>query len=401
MEEQRGSRMMSQVESAPQPRTEPKHSFRLSRRELILIVAFWTFMAVLSVANRFLDPRQLGFQLTNPSAPIILALVSSYGWALLTPFIFWLSTRVLTEQRHRVVSVLVLLAVGFVIVVALGITGELIRNAFTPFPTRRGPRGGPPGYSWLRPWFLNDFIIYIAVLAAGLARAYSIRYQQQREESLRVAAQLRAQLAEARLDALRMQLDPHFLFNTLHAISSLVERDPRGVRRMISRLSELLRHTIEGPTEQEIPLRDELDLLRRYLEIMEVRFQGRLEITTDVQERALDALVPNLILQPIVENAIKHGVSKIEGTGKIAVRGRIDGGDLVLTVENNAPLVESTAGTGVGVRNTRARLSHLYGDEQHFVLRGGDGAAPLTIAEIRLPYHTRADLRTSAVASFA
>jgi two-component system, LytTR family, sensor kinase len=401
MEEHRDGRMMSELES-PQPRTEVKQSFRLSRRELILIVAFWTFMAVLSVANRFLDPRQLGFQLTNPSAPIILALVSSYGWALLTPFVFWLSARVLTDHRHRVVGVLVLLAVGFAIVVALGVTNEGIRNALLPFPARRGSRGGqPPGYFWLRPWFLNDFIIYIGVLAAGLARAYSIRYQQQREESLRVAAQLRAQLAEARLDALRMQLDPHFLFNTLHAISSLVERDPRGVRRMISRLSELLRHTIEGPTEQEIPLRDELDLLRRYLEIMEVRFQGRLEITTDVQERALDALVPNLILQPIVENAIKHGVSKIEGTGKIAVRGRIDGGDLVLTIENNAPLVESTAGTGVGVRNTRARLSHLYGDEQHFVLRGGDGAAPLTIAEIRLPYHTRADLRTSAVASFA
>lgn len=393
---------MTESQTAPESRAELKHPFRLSRRELILIVAFWTFMAALSVANRFLDPRQLGFQMTNPSAPIILALVSSYGWALLTPFVFWLSALVLTDQRRRVVGVLLLLAVGFAIAVALGMGGEAIRSAILPFPPRRGPRGGqPPGFFWLRPWFLNDFIIYLGVLAAGLARAYSIRYRQQREESLRVAAQLRAQLAEARLDALRMQLDPHFLFNTLHAISSLVERDPRGVRRMISRLSELLRHTIEGPTEQEITLREELDLLRRYLEIMEVRFQGRLEITTDVQERALDALVPNLILQPIVENAIKHGVSKIEGTGKIAVRGRIDGGELVLSIENNAPLVESAAGTGVGVRNTRARLSHLYGEDQHFALRGGDGATPLTIAEIRLPYHTRADLRTSEVASIA
>ena len=394
--------MIGELESAPHSRAEAKHPFRLSQRELVLIVAFWTFMAALSVANRFLDPRQLGFQLTNPSAPIILALVSSYGWALLTPFVFWLSARVLTNQRHRVAGVLVLLAVGFAIAIALGVAGEAMRNALMPFPVRRGPRGGqPPGYFWLRPWFLNDFIIYIGVLAAGLARAYSIRYRQQREESLRVAAQLRAQLAEARLDALRMQLDPHFLFNTLHAISSLVERDPRGVRRMISRLSELLRHTIEGPTEQEITLREELDLLRRYLEIMEIRFQGRLEITTDVQERALDALVPNLILQPIVENAIKHGVSKIEGMGKIAVRGRIDGGDLVLSIENNAPLVESTAGTGVGLRNTRARLSHLYGQEHHFTLRGDDSATPSTTAEIRLPYHTRADLRTSEVASFA
>jgi two-component system LytT family sensor kinase len=377
------------------------HPFRLSRRELVLIVAFWTFMAALSVGNRFLDPRQLGFQLTNPSAPIVLALVSSYLWALLTPLVFWLSARVLADQRHRVAGILALVVVGFAIAVALGTTGEAIRSALIPFQPRRGRGGGPPGYFWLRPWFLNDFITYIGVLAAGLARAYSLRYRQQREESLRVAAQLRAQLAEARLDALRMQLDPHFLFNTLHAISSLVERDPRGVRRMISRLSELLRHTIEGSTEQEITLREELDLLRRYLEIMEVRFQGRLEITTDVQERALDAFVPNLILQPIVENAIKHGASKLEGMGRIALRGRIEASQLVLTVENNAPLVDTGGGAGVGVRNTRARLSHLYGDEQRFELRGGDGASPSTIAEIRLPFHTRSDLRAAAVSSYA
>ena len=379
--------------------------FRLSRRELVFIFAFWTFMAALTFANRLLDPRQLGFQLTNASAPIALAFISSYLWALLTPLVFWLSARFLADHRHRVVGMLLLLVVGFFVAVTLGVIGDELRGALISLPARRGPRGGggPPGYSWLRPWYLNDFIIYLGVLAAGLARAYSLRYRTQREESLRVAAQLRAQLAEARLEALRMQLDPHFLFNTLNSISSLVERDPRGVRRMIARLGELLRHTIEGPTEQEIPLQQELDLLRRYLDIMEIRFQGRLEITTDVQQRAMDALVPNLILQPIVENAIKHGVSKIEDVGRIALRSRVDGGQLVLTVENNAPLTDvgnaSGDGTGVGVRNTRARLSHLYGDEQSFDLRAGDGGA--TIAEIRLPYHTRADLRTSAVVSFA
>ena len=398
--------MMSKIESHRNSGADlSAQPFRLSRRELVLIVAFWTFMAALTFANRLLDPRQLGFQVTNASAPLAQAFVSAYMWALLTPLVFWLSARVLADHRHRVIGTIVLLAAGFAIAVALGMIGDEIRSVLMPFPPRRGRGGGggPPGYAWLRPWFLNDFIIYLGVLAAGLARAYSLRYRNQREESLRVAAQLRAQLAEARLDALRMQLDPHFLFNTLHAISSLVERDPRGVRRMISRLSDLLRHTIEGPTEQEIPLRQELDLLRRYLEIMEVRFQGKLEITTDVQERAMDALVPNLILQPIVENAIKHGVSKIEGIGQITLRGRIDGSQLVLCVENNAPLAEvgsgNLGGTGVGVRNTRARLSHLYADDQSFDLRAGDGG--VTIAEIRLPYHTRADLRTSAVASIA
>ena len=372
--------------------------FRLSRRELLLILAFWTFMAVLTAANRLLDPRQLGFQITNSSAPLILAFLYSYIWALLTPLVFWVSARFLVEQRHRVLGILALLAIGFAVAISIGIAGDALRSMVLPFPGRRGGRGGgPPGFFWLRPWFFNEFITYLGVLAAGLARAYSLRYRAQREESLRVAAQLRAQLAEARLDALRMQLDPHFLFNTLHAISSLVERDPRGVRRMISRLSELLRYTIEGPTDQEIPLRQELELLRRYLEIMEVRFQGRLEVTTDVQERALDALVPNLILQPIVENAIKHGVSRIEGTGRIALRARVDNGQLILGVENNAPLIESGATGGVGVRNTRARLAHLYGGDQSFELRGTTDVPQSTVAELRLPYHTRADLRTSAV----
>ena len=380
-----------------EPSTQP---FRLSRRELALIVAFWTFMALLTSANRLLDPRQLGFQLTNQSVPLLVAAVSSYLWALLTPLVFWLSARFLANQRHRVMGTIVLVLVGFLIAIALGMTNEAMRSALVPFPGRRG-RGGPPGYPWLRPWFLQDFIIYLGVLAAGLARAYSLRYRRQREESLRVAAQLRAQLAEARLDALRMQLDPHFLFNTLHAISSLVERDPRGVRRMISRLSELLRHTIEGPSEQEIPLRKEMDLLRRYLEIMEVRFQGRLEISTDVEERAMEALVPNLILQPIVENAIKHGVSKIEGPGRIALSGRVEGEQLVLRVENNGPFVPGGESGGVGLSNTKARLAHLYGGEQSFELRGSNTELPLTVAEIRLPYHTRADLRTTALASLA
>src|SRR3954462_2616260 len=122
------------------------HPFRLSRRELVLVVAFWTFMAALSVGNRFLDPRQLGFQVTNASAPIVLAFVSSYLWALLTPFVFWLSARVLANRRHRILGMLALVVVGFAIASALGMTGESLRSALTPFTPRRGGRGGggPP-----------------------------------------------------------------------------------------------------------------------------------------------------------------------------------------------------------------------------------------------------------------
>jgi two-component system, LytTR family, sensor kinase len=240
----------------------------------------------------------------------------------------------------------------------------------------------------------------MAVLAGGVARAYSMRYRARQEHAVRLEAEraaLQAQLAGARLEALRMQLDPHFLFNTLHAISSLVERDPKGVRRMISRLSELLRHSIEGSAEQETPLRDELDLLRRYIDIMEIRFQGQLEVRTDMDEDTLDALVPNLILQPLVENAIKHGVSKVEGTGRITLSARREGGELVLRVWNNGPPPETDVGSsdrGIGVRNTMERLSRLYGSEQRFALQpDSDGG---TLVEIRLPYHRRDEIRVAA-----
>src|SRR5690606_13258006 len=185
------------------------------------------------------------------------------------------------------------------------------------------PLGAAVVLSVTRLSFLRDLIIYLAVLAAGIAREYFLRYQARQAETVRLqahAAQLQAQLARARLEALRMQINPHFLFNTLHAVSSLVERDPRGVRRMIAHLSELLRSTLDGPGEQEVTLEKELGFLQRYMEIMRVRFQGRLEVEVDAGAEVLRALVPNLILQPVVENAIKHGTSRVLSTGRIMVR---------------------------------------------------------------------------------
>ena len=371
---------------------------RLSRNELLLIFGFWTVLAVLTAANRFLDPRGMGFRSNVSGASVVLSFVESYLWALLTPLIFWIAARFSLDRGSRAGRILLYVVVGLAMAMFVAVVMDQLRTLLLPFPPRRGPR--PTVWMTIRFWFLNYAFIYMAVLAAGAARAYSLRYRSRQEEAVRLqaeTAELHAKLADARLDALRMQLDPHFLFNTLHAISSLVERDPRGVRKMISRLSDLLRHTIEGAAEQEIPLRDELDLLRRYLDIMEVRFQGRLAVQQDVEERALDALVPNLILQPIVENAIKHGVSKVEGAGRVVLRAHVVGDTLLVAVENSGPGVidESQAERGgIGLRNTRARLQQLYGAEQGFLLRS-DGTAGV-VAEIRLPFHTRADLREGA-----
>ncbi|NUS98382.1 MAG: histidine kinase [Gemmatimonadaceae bacterium] len=240
--------------------------------------------------------------------------------------------------------------------------------------------------------FLYDFLVYVVVLGAGLARNYLVRHRARLEETRRLqaeAAQLQAQLADARLNALRTQLNPHFLFNTLNAISTLVEQDPRGVRRMIARLGDLLRHTLDEGDEQEIPLARELEMLRRYLEIMEVRFQGNLYVSVDADVSLDDALVPNLVLQPLVENAFRHGLASVRTTGRVEVRAARDAGDLVLTVRDNGAGPAKDAREGVGLTNTRARLAQLYGARQRLTLRAGEAGG--AVVEVRLPYHTAAE----------
>jgi LytS/YehU family sensor histidine kinase len=319
--------------------------------------------------------------------------IEYFCWALLTPLIFWLASRGDSEDsRPRQLALLA--AAGVAVALVMSVVGYAMHDGMRPGPPPPGSRNAqilPPlgpriDRALVRQlWFgfINALVISMGVLAAGIARAYSLRYRERREH----AARLQAQLAETRLDALRRQLDPHFLFNTLNAISSLVERDPRGARRMISRLSDLLRFSLDGADKPEIALRDELAMLDRYLDIVRVRFQGRLEVETNVDARTLDVMVPSLILQPLVENAIKHGVEKLRGQGHVVIESVLDGGSVVLRVrdngqrsDNGAPL---GASTGVGIRNTVARLEQLYGEAGRFTLRSLDGSG--TEAEVRVP----------------
>jgi two-component system LytT family sensor kinase len=377
----------------------------LRRPELLGIFAFWTFLALLTAANGLLDPRGRGLQPLVAGAPVTLAFVESYLWAALTPFLFWATSRFSIERDNRVTRVFLFVVAG--VVVAMLVEAFLAYLRFEVFfvARRRRSAGFNPFFGLTRLFWLDDLMVYFAVVAAGFARDYFRRYQARREEAARLraqAAELHAQLAEARLAALRTQLDPHFLFNTLHAISTLVERDPRGVRRMIARLSELLRSSLEEGTEQEIPLEKELAFLNRYLEIMQIRFQGRLAVEMRVDGAVLDALVPTLILQPLVENAVKHGVGKLASGGTVEIRAYRDTDEdrLVLRVRDNGPGLEggdeASREEGVGLANTRARLEQLYGSEQRLTLRPApDGVG--VVAEVTLPYHTRADLRTAAV----
>jgi signal transduction histidine kinase len=374
---------------------------RLRRTELLGIFAFWTFLAVLSAANGLLDPRGRGLQPIVSAAPVTLAFVESYLWAALTPVLFWLTSRYSLERANRIGRIALFVGVGILIAMLVEALVAYLRFEVFPIPMRRRPLSFNPLFGLTRLFWLDDLMVYVAVVAAGFARDYFRRYEARHAEATRLraqAAELHAQLAEARLAALRTQLDPHFLFNTLHAISSLVERDPRGVRRMIARLSELLRTSLEEGDEQEAPLEKELAFLNRYLEIMQIRFQGRLDVDTQVDLGVIDALVPTLVLQPLVENAVKHGVSKLSGPGRIEIRARRSGDDrLVLSVCDNGPGLGPSGARdeGVGLANTRARLAQLYGTDQSLTLGPGPNGIGV-VAEVTLPYHTRADLRTAA-----
>jgi two-component system LytT family sensor kinase len=392
----------------------------LTRTELLGIFAFWTLMAALTAANRLADQRELAFSAVPHGVPIALAFQQMYLWALLTPFIFWLAARFSVVSASTWIKVAGLVVLGIAIAYSVDfINSTLVRELNArpqPGPgnslqaIRDGGSAGPMSrsgpFAILRgPMILNHFILFWGVLSAGFARDYFQRFRAREREAAQLeaeTAQLQTQLAEARLSALNAQLNPHFLFNTLHAVSSLVERDPRGVRRMIARLSELLRYTLDGGTDQEVLLSQEVSFLERYLEIMQIRFQGQLEIEVDVAEDAREALVPSLILQPLVENAVKHGVDKISAAGKIRISGRRVLDRLVLSVSDNGPgpaKIEKLDDVGVGLANIRQRLEQLYGGGA--VLSLAELESGGTVAAITMPFRSRVELRTTIVGAAA
>lgn len=377
----------------------PGDALPLTRREVAWIWAFWLAYAFLTFANRLFGvhngtaPRP---RLTSGAA--IVAVVEACCWVLFTVVLFRLSARVATEHTSRVRQLLLFSIVGVAGALLMTAVGALLRGSL--YPPRLGPGPGPgrgPGGPPIWFAFVNSLVLYAGVVAAGIARAYSHRYRAREQHATR----LEAQLAGAQLDALRRQLDPHFLFNTLNLISSLVERDPRGVRRMIARLSELLRFSLDGASTPEITLRQELELLDRYLDIMRMRFEGRLDIVTRIDEGALDTLVPSLVLQPLVENAFKHGVERLAGRGRIEIEAVVEGAITVLRVRDNGPdrLSAPIAGVmapppddgakehrGVGLANTAARLEQLYGPGERLTLGAATGGG--TEVTVRVPWRT-------------
>ena len=310
---------------------------------------------------------------------IRMSLASCWLWALYTPAILALSRHVRIDRSSWPRTVPIHLAAA---AIATFLDVALMR-AIAPYLNAGAPTLRTPLHvMFLRQLFLYSLCYFVIVALAHVRYYASLSY----ERDLR-AATLEAQLAEARLTALQGQLRPHFLFNTLNMIAEQVHTDPGGADAMLTRLGVLLRSSFTEADRERVPLRRELELLESYIEIMRARFRGRLTFELNVEPTTLDALVPRFVLQPLVENAIKHGVEPREEGGRVTVTARRDGDSLDLEVRDNGDGLAGAIREGTGVRNTRERLHHLYGaGRQQFALAPAPGGG--TVASVVIPFDT-------------
>ena len=236
------------------------------------------------------------------------------------------------------------------------------------------------------------FVLFGMVFYSGVASiGFTLGYQERLREREMAASRLEAKLVEAQLGALRMQLQPHFLFNTLNVVAMHVrDGDQTTSVRLLARLSEMLRHLLDDGGAQEVPLATELEQARRYLDIESVRFSDRMRVRYDVPPELMTAFVPNLLLQPLVENAVRHGIAARANAGGIEITAARKGERLQVVVRNEGPHLQNgwsaESSTGIGLRNTTLRLQHLYGANARIHLENWDGGVQVNI---ELPWHTR------------
>jgi len=311
-----------------------------------------------------------------------------FMWGLVAaPIVMYLASRFPIERRNWTRRFP--LHVGFSILIGLLISlGRLPLHRFV-YPLSDEPYGWMMFKAYFFSNGFDDITMYWAVACIYFSWLY---YQRLRDREVHASA-LEAQLARAHLQALKMQLHPHFLFNTLHSISELMHQDVESADRVISRLSELLRLTLENTGVQEVTLKDEIDFLKGYLEIERTRFRDRLTVAMDLTPETLDAMVPNMILQPLVENSIRHGIARRSGPGTVLVRSFKSGENLEILLRDDgpgrSPAQPQTAQFGVGLNNTRTRLQQLYGEAQRLEIRQPETGG--FEVQITIPYRVAPD----------
>jgi len=367
----------------------PIESERLQRWARVWLVGFvlWTLLAFLSAAGAHVYFLSMG---TPISWAQLLAwnVTISFIWSLLTPIIYELSRRYTFDRASWKGS----LPLHIVASVAVAFLGAVTLVAVNPFITWTKEPAVPFFAHVLSRTFM-DIQRYWYVLLITQAIAYYGKYQ----ERQLLSSQLEAQLANAQLEVLKIQLEPHFLFNTLNSIAALARHDGEAAEHMTLQLADLLRMSLDGVGVHEVPLHQELTFLQKYIDIQQVRFHDRLSVETDIEPRTLDTMVPNLILQPIVENAIRHGIGPRRAPGIVRISSWRDRDDVWMEIRDNGVGLSGGRGIrppeGVGLTNTRGRLRQLYNDDHAMVLEDAPGGG--CTVKIRVPYRTRNEEVTS------
>jgi two-component system LytT family sensor kinase len=352
----------------------------------VFVVA--TFLGVFSALQAY---RLMTLEVWKGARPdilriLVLNLAYWYVPAALTTVIFSFSHRFRldTPRWPRALAAHAAAALGFSALhfgVLFGVRLMLWPNMFSS-----------PSYNWLtvgQRQFLTNMDWALMTYAAIVGLSHALAYHRESQSRAMNALQLEAQLSDARLRTLQAELHPHFLFNTLHAISTLVHTKPEVADRMISRLSDLLRLTFDQSGVNRVPLQQELEFLQKYLEIEQTRFQDRLTVHFEIDPETLDAEVPRLILQPLVENAIQHGIAPRSGPGQVQVASGREDGRLWLEVRDDGVGLNAGARarlrSGIGLANTRDRLACLYGEGHR--LQFSDGGPGLSV-RIDIPFNT-------------
>jgi signal transduction histidine kinase len=361
----KGRKVASPPIFAPAAERPPQRTGMRNGRVLLLIVLGWAAAAVLHMTSGYAV-----YRLGGPAEPLHVMLgepiLRCAVLVLETWAIFAITDRYPVQRASAVRNGLIQL--GFA--VPLILTRVLVYHYAGQALGLLAPGVSPlMAVAQLSSRGVVGYLLLVGV-------AHAVKYAQTARERELAQSQLETQLAQGQLHVLKMQLHPHFLFNTLHAISTLVHSKPDQAEQMIANLSEMLRATLARRDAQEVTLREEIALLEPYLDIEKIRFGDRLSVTLQVPDDAMDAVVPHLLLQPLVENAIRHGIAPQPGGGRIAIRARVRGGSLEVEVEDDGVgMPADPRPDGVGLGNTRARLHRLYGERHAFRIDSSPGRA--------------------------
>lgn len=367
---------------------------RFSWRTWSAIVAAWTVYGVFFALQFYLNSAYYGRPIPF-GRTLAVWLICAYIWASFTPVIIALARHFpFTGGKYLRPGIVHLSASVicsfFALTLYVFARQWLLGNASKPFSLFDSLQ------NILFAEFHTSLILYWSVVGLYHAFDYYRRYRERERRTAQLeleASQLETQLAQAQLDALKLQLQPHFLFNTLNSISVLMQEDATAANRMLLRLSELLRLRLKDERTHEVPLRQEMEFLRSYLEIEQTRFKHRLNVQMEIDTNALDACVPNFILQPLVENAIRHGVARSTTECTITILARRSNEDLELRVHDDGPGIgergKEPPANGIGLSNTRARLDRMYGGAHSFCFSPVQSGGTEVI--ITIPFHSAHD----------